>query len=63
MAQVFPVDPVSQVLIDATKADVVAWGVALIAIALIIMASRRVCALIDAHHEAEVDRIFKEHGL
>ena len=63
MAQVFPVDPVSQVLVDATKADLVAWGVAFIAVALIIMAYRRIAALIDAHHEAEVDRVFKEHGL
>lgn len=43
LAQVFPVD---QVTIDATKADLLTWAVAIIGVALAIFAYRRVKSIV-----------------
>lgn len=46
MAQVFPVDTASTTTITSVKADIVAWGVVFIGVALTVYAYRRVKALV-----------------
>lgn len=45
-AQVFPVDTASSTLIGNVKADLIAWGVAFIGVALTVFAYKRVKALV-----------------
>lgn len=46
MAQVFPVDTASTTTITSVKADIVAWGVVFIGVALTIFAYKRVKSLV-----------------
>jgi hypothetical protein len=46
MAQVFPVDVASTTTITSVKADVVAWGVVFIGVALSIFAYKRIKSLV-----------------
>lgn len=46
MAQVFPVDTASTTTISNVKADIVAWGVVFIGVALTIYAYKRVKSLV-----------------
>ena len=46
LAQVFPVDTASTTTITSVKADIVAWGVVFIGVALTVYAYRRVKALV-----------------
>lgn len=46
LAQVFPVDTASTTTITSVKADIVAWGVVFIGVALTIYAYRRVKSLV-----------------
>lgn len=46
MAQVFPVDTASTTTITSVKADIVAWGVVFIGVALTVYAYRRIKALV-----------------
>ncbi|HJT22061.1 MAG TPA: hypothetical protein VJ746_16425 [Nitrospira sp.] len=46
MAQVFPVDATSTTTITNVKADLIAWGVAFIGVALTVFAYKRVKALV-----------------
>ena len=46
MAQVFPVDAATTTTITSVKADIVAWGVVLIGVALTIFAYKRVKSLV-----------------
>ncbi len=46
MAQVFPVDTASTTTITNVKADIVAWGVVFIGVALTIYAYRRIKGLV-----------------
>ena len=46
MAQVFPVDTASTTTISNVKADLVAWGVVFIGVALTIFAYKRVKSLV-----------------
>ena len=46
MAQVFPVDAASTTTITNVKADIVAWGVVFIGVALTIYAYKRVKSLV-----------------
>lgn len=46
MAQVFPVDVASTTTISNVKADIVAWGVVFIGVALTVYAYRRIKALV-----------------
>ena len=62
LAQVFPVDPAAQTLLDATKADLVAWGVAFLGVALVLYAYHRIASLMETKREAELNRIFEEKG-
>ncbi|SLM49920.1 exported protein of unknown function [Nitrospira japonica] len=45
-AQVFPVDATSTTTITNVKADLIAWGVAFIGVALTVFAYKRVKALV-----------------
>ncbi|SLM48037.1 exported protein of unknown function [Nitrospira japonica] len=45
-AQVFPVDATSTTTITSVKADLIAWGVAFIGVALTVFAYKRVKALV-----------------
>ena len=46
MAQVFPVDTATTTTIASVKADIVAWGVVFISVALTVFAYKRVKALV-----------------
>lgn len=46
MAQVFPVDTASTTTITSVKADIVAWGVVFISVALTIFAYKRIKSLV-----------------
>ena len=46
MAQVFPVDTASTTVISNVKADIVAWGVVFIGVALTIFAYKRIKSLV-----------------
>jgi hypothetical protein len=46
LAQVFPVDATSTTTITNVKADLIAWGVAFIGVALTVFAYKRVKALV-----------------
>lgn len=46
LAQVFPVDTASTTTITSVKADIVAWGVVFIGVALTIFAYKRVKSLV-----------------
>jgi hypothetical protein len=46
MAQVFPVDTATTTTITSVKADIVAWGVVFIGVALTIFAYKRVKSLV-----------------
>lgn len=46
LAQVFPVDTASTTVISNVKADIVAWGVVFIGVALTIYAYKRVKSLV-----------------
>lgn len=46
MAQVFPVDTASTTTITSVKADIVAWGVVFIGVALAIFAYKRIKSLV-----------------
>jgi hypothetical protein len=46
MAQVFPVDTATTTVITNVKADIVAWGVVFIGVALTIFAYKRVKSLV-----------------
>jgi hypothetical protein len=46
MAQVFPVDTATTTTITSVKADIVAWGVVFIGVALTVFAYRRIKALV-----------------
>ena len=46
MAQVFPVDAATTTTITSVKADIVAWGVVFIGVALTIFAYKRVKSLV-----------------
>jgi len=46
MAQVFPVDTATTTVITNVKADIVAWGVVFIGVALTIFAYRRIKSLV-----------------
>ena len=46
MAQVFPVDASTTTTITSVKADIVAWGVVFIGVALTIFAYKRVKSLV-----------------
>lgn len=46
IAQVFPVDTASTTTITSVKADIVAWGVVFIGVALTIFAYKRVKSLV-----------------
>ena len=46
MAQVFPVDAATTTVISNVKADIVAWGVVFIGVALTIFAYKRIKSLV-----------------
>ena len=46
LAQVFPVDTATTTVITSVKADIVAWGVVFIGVALTIFAYKRVKSLV-----------------
>ena len=46
MAQVFPVDAATTTTITSVKADIVAWGVVFISVALTIFAYKRIKSLV-----------------
>jgi hypothetical protein len=46
LAQVFPVDTATTTTITSVKADIVAWGVVFIGVALTVFAYRRIKALV-----------------
>ena len=46
MAQVFPVDTATTTVISNVKADIVAWGVVFIGVALTIFAYKRIKSLV-----------------
>ena len=46
MAQVFPVDTATTTTITSVKADIVAWGVVFIGVALSIFAYKRIKSLV-----------------
>jgi hypothetical protein len=46
MAQVFPVDAATTTTVTSVKADIVAWGVVFIGVALTIFAYKRVKSLV-----------------
>ena len=46
MAQVFPVDAATTSTITSVKADIVAWGVVFIGVALTVFAYKRIKALV-----------------
>ena len=46
MAQVFPVDTATTTVITNVKADIVAWGVVFIGVALTIFAYKRIKSLV-----------------
>lgn len=47
LAQVFPVDTASQIMVNSLLVDLVAWGLAFISVGLVLYAYHRIMSLMD----------------